>query len=282
MWVIIRWIRTNAYPLTAFLLFALSFNLVLRYQLYQHSFYFNQSVSFFRAIDKSRTDLTEYLSLKQENLYLKEENNQLRQMLQYNYLPKFTSIDTAFTDTTEKITTKQIYTYYPAEVIRNTTNKRDNFFYLNQGEKQGIEVGMAVISPKGVAGVVVTTSDNFSRVMSVLNSKFELTPFIPELDLRQGVVKWEGGDERFGYLKEVNRTEDVKKGQWLYSSNYSNIFPPGIPVARVVEANKALKQQYQKIKISFTTDFNRLHYVYCVKNKTLDEINTLNTQNQQP
>ena len=277
MWVIIRWIRNNAYPLTAIFLFAFSFNLVLRYQLYQHSFYFNQSVSFFRSIDQSRTNLTEYLSLRQENLYLKEENSQLRQRLKDNYLPSFSQFDSTFTDTSNTSAYKQIYSYFPAEVIRNSINKRDNFFFINQGTNQGIEVGMAVLSPKGVAGVVITTSNNFSRVMSVLNSKFEITPFIPELRLRQGVVKWEGNDARYGYLKEVNRTEDVKKGQILLSSNYSNIFPPGIPVAKVVEAQKALQQQYQRIKIHYATDFSRLHYVYCVKNNTQKELDKLNS-----
>ena len=277
MWVIIRWIRNNAYPLTAIFLFAFSFNLVLRYQLYQHSFYFNQSVSFFRSIDQSRTNLTEYLSLRQENLYLKEENSQLRQRLKDNYLPSFSQFDSTFTDTSNTSAYKQIYSYFPAEVVRNSTNKRDNFFFINQGTNQGIEVGMAVLSPKGVAGVVITTSNNFSRVMSVLNSKFEITPFIPELRLRQGVVKWEGNDARYGYLKEVNRTEDVKKGQILLSSNYSNIFPPGIPVAKVVEAQKALQQQYQRIKIHYATDFSRLHYVYCVKNNTQKELDKLNS-----
>lgn len=280
MWVIIRWIRNNAYPLTAIFLFAFSFNLVLRYQLYQHSFYFNQSVSFFRTIDQSRTNLTEYLSLRQENIYLKEENAQLRQRLKDNYLPSFTEFDSTFTDTSNPSASKQIYSYFPAEVIRNSTNKRDNFFFINQGANQGIEVGMAVLSPTGVAGVVITTSNNFSRVMSVLNSKFEITPFIPELRLRQGVVKWEGNDARYGYLKEVNRTEEVKKGQMLLSSNYSNIFPPGIPVAKVIEANKALQQQYQKIKIHYATDFSRLHYVYCVKNNTHKELDKLNSNTE--
>ena len=277
MWVIIRWIRNNAYPLTAIFLFAFSFNLVLRYKLYQHSFYFNQSVSFFRSIDQSRTNLTEYLSLRQENLYLKEENSQLRQRLKDNYLPSFSQFDSTFTDTSNTSAYKQIYSYFPAEVIRNSTNKRDNFFFINQGANHGIEVGMAVLSPKGVAGVVITTSNNFSRVMSVLNSKFEITTFIPELRLRQGVVKWEGNDARYGYLKEVNRTEDVKNGQILLSSNYSNIFPPGIPVAKVVEAQKALQQQYQRIKIHYATDFSRLHYVYCVKNNTQKELDKLNS-----
>ena len=69
----------------------------------------------------------------------------------------------------------------------------------------------------------------------------------------------------------------MKKGQILLSSNYSNIFPPGIPVAKVIEANKALQQQYQIIKISYATDFSRLHYVYCVKNNTNKELNALNS-----
>lgn len=277
MWVIIRWIRTNAYPLLALLLFSFSFNLVLRYQLYQHSFYFNNSVAFFRGIDQARTNLTAYLGLRKENEFLKEENVQLRQQLSQIQSIRYRSYDTLFTDTSLPLTKQHTYTYMPAEVVRNTTNKRDNYFYINQGSKHGIETGMAVLSPKGVAGVVVTTSNNFSRIMSVLHSDFELTPFIPDLNLRQGVVRWEGTDARYGYLKEVNRTEDVKKGQNILSSNYSSIFPPGIPVARVVSASKPLQQQYQQIKIAFSTDFHRLHFVYCVKNHTKTEIDALNS-----
>jgi rod shape-determining protein MreC len=280
MWVIIRWIRTNAYPLLALLLFSFSFNLVLRYQLYQHSYYFNNSVAFFRGVDQTRTNFTIYLGLRKENEYLKNENAQLRQQLNQKHPDRYQSHDTVFRDTSLPQSQQPTYTYLPAEVVRNTTNKRDNYFYINQGTNQGIETGMAVLSPKGVAGVVVTTSGNFSRVMSVLHSDFELTPFIPDLNLRQGVVKWEGTDARFGYLKEVNRTEDVKKGQWILSSNYSSIFPPSIPVGRVVATSKPLQQQYQQIKIVFATDFHRLHYVYCVKNHVKAEIDALNTTTQ--
>lgn len=279
MWVIIRWIRAKAYPLTALLLFGFSFNLVLRYQLYQHSYYFNQSVSFFRFLDQTRTDITSYFNLKSENEYLKEENAQLRQQLKSNFTSKFSSFDTAFIDSTSGIIQKQLYTYMPAEVVRSTTNKRDNYFYINQGASQGIETGMAVLSPKGIAGIVVTTSTNYSRVMSVLHSKFELTPYIPALNLRQGAIKWEGTDSRFGSLKEVNRTEDLKVGQLVLSSNYSSIFPPGIPVAKIKQIDKGYQQQYQKIQIAFTTDFSRLHYVYCVKSQSKSEIDALTQPN---
>jgi rod shape-determining protein MreC len=221
------------------------------------------------------------LGLRKENEYLKNENVQLRQQLNQKHPQRYQSHDTVFRDTSLPQTQQPTYTYMPAEVVRNTTNKRDNYFYINQGTKHGIETGMAVLSPNGVAGVVVTTSTNFSRVMSILHSDFELTPFIPALNLRQGVVKWEGTDARFGYLKEVNRTEDVKKGQWILSSNYSSIFPPNIPVGRVIATSKPLQQQYRQIKIVFATDFHRLHYVYCVKNHAKAEIDALNT-NPQP
>ena len=104
MWVIIRWLRNNAYPLTALFLFLFSFNLVLRYQVYQHSLYFNQSVSFFRTVDKWRSSLTQYFDLKEENEYLKEENLILRKQLAQNYINHNPSFDSTFTDTTSSIT----------------------------------------------------------------------------------------------------------------------------------------------------------------------------------
>lgn len=277
MWVIIRWLRNNAYPLTALFLFLFSFNLVLRYQVYQHSLYFNQSVSFFRTVDGWRSSLTQYFDLKEENEYLKEENLILRKQLAQNYINHYPSFDSTFTDTTSSITPRLAYRYYHASVIRNEFRKRDNYFYINQGVLDSIEIGMAVLSPLGVAGIVTHVSDHYARVMSVLNSNFEITSWIPAIGLRQGAVKWDFKNTRSGIVDEINRSEAIKKGQQVLTSNYSSIFPPGTPIGKISRVLNSEKSQYLQIRIRFATDFNRLNHVYCVKNlfsQTLDQLKT--------
>lgn len=276
MWVIIRWIRRNAYPLTALLLFIFSFNLVLRYQLYQHSFYFNQSVAFFRNIDVWRNNFTQYLNLKEENDYLKEENLILRKQLSLNYFNNSSHFDSSFyKDSSKSAPPMSAFRYFHANVIRSSTNKRDNYFYLNQGSDDSLEVGMAVLSPLGIAGIINGISDNYSRVMSVLNSKFEITSWIPDIGLRQGAVRWEFNSSLRGQIDEINRSEPVKKGQLILSSNYSSIFPPGTIIGKVHDVKKSKKSQYLNVEINFATDFKRLNHVYCVKtlfNKELDQL----------
>jgi len=277
MWVIIRWLRNNAYPLTTLFLFLFSFNLVLRYQVYQHSLYFNQSVSFFRTVDGWRSSLTQYFDLREENNYLKEENLILRKQLARNYFNHSPSFDSTFVDTITNGASRLAYRYHHATVIRNEFRKRDNYFYINQGSVDSIEVGMAVLSPLGAAGIVTHISDHYARVMSVLNSNFEITSWIPNIGLRQGAVKWDFKNTSSGIIDEINRSEAIKKGQDVLTSNYSSIFPPGTPIGKIDRVVNSEKSQYLQIRIRFATDFKRLNHVYCVKNlfsKTLDQLKT--------
>jgi rod shape-determining protein MreC len=275
MWVIFQWIKKYSYPLVSLSLFSFSFYLVLQYQVYQHSLYFNNSVSFFRTVDTKRTEITQYWNLREQNEYLKEENKKLREALNINFVPAPSRFDSVFTDTNTNPNKRITYRYITAEVVRNSTNRINNYFIINQGESQGIEKGMAVLSPTGIAGIVVTTSKNFARVMSVLHSQFEITPLIPELNLRQGVVKWYGKNSKIGYVNEISRTEPVRKGFRILSSNYSSIFPPEVPIGTVAQVISSGQKEYHDIRIQFSTDFNRLQHVYCVKNMSLKELEVM-------
>lgn len=167
-----------------------------------------------------------------------------------------------------------IHIYRP-KVVKNTYNSRNNYFIIDQGSKQGIEDGMAVICPQGVVGVIINTSENYARGMSVLNSKFEITPYLPAIELRQGVIGWSGMDYQYADLKEVNRTEQVKKGMAVVTSNYSSIFPPNIPIGTVQNVSLKNKSNFHQITLKLATDFNRLNTVYCVKNNYHLEIDSL-------
>ena len=155
MFIILQWLKRNSYPLLALLLFAFSVNQILRFQIYQHSYYYNSSVSFFRTIDTWRSNVLAYLNLKVENENLKNENLILRSQLGINNSPIQSFRDTSYYDSISKVLNhyKVVYTYLPANVIKNTYNSRNNYFIIDQGSKQGIEDGMAVICPQGIVGV---------------------------------------------------------------------------------------------------------------------------------
>ncbi len=279
MFVLIKWLRKYSYPLVAFLLFGFSVNQILRYQIYQHSVYFQSSITFFRTIDVWKSNFVTYFQLRHDNEILANENIRLRNQLKIGLVKNEPFRDTSYFDSVSKELSnyRVMYSYIKAKVIRNTTNSSNNFFTIDQGKNQGIYPGMAVINPEGIVGVIVGCSQNFSRGMSVLNSKFGLTPLIPEMNLRQGVINWKGANARIVDLDEINRTEKIKQGMIVVTSNFSSIFPANIPIGKIEKVESPLNSQYHKISLKLATNFNKLNTVYCIKNNFNNEIDSLNS-----
>lgn len=279
MFVLIKWLRKYSYPLVALLFFCFSVNQILRYQIYQHSFYFQSSITFFRTIDVWKSNFVTYFHLRHDNEILANENIRLRNQLKIGLVKNEPFRDTSYKDSVSKELSnyRVMYSYIKAKVIRNTTNTSNNFFTLDQGKNQGIYPGMAVINPEGIVGVIVGCSQNFSRGMSVLNSKFGLTPLIPEMNLRQGVINWKGANSRIVDLDEINRTEKIKQGMFVVTSNFSSIYPANIPIGKIEKVESPLNSQYHKISLKLATNFNKLNTVYCIKNNFNNEIDSLNS-----
>lgn len=281
MWVIYQWIKKNSYPLLAFSLFLFSFNQILQYQIYQHSFYFNTSISFIRSIDEWRTNFTSFVNLKTENEKLRNENLFLRNSISYSdsLIGLYDQIkgDTSYLDTLTSLgkTRKISYDYVSAKVIKNSTNRPDNYFYLDKGSVHGIKEQMAVMGPEGVVGVIIQTTKHYAVGMSVLNSKFETTPLLKRLGLREGVLKWNGSDSRIMNLDEISRTEKVKAGDLVLTSNYSSIFPPYQPIGKVKKVNTNTSSQFSEIEVELSTNFNKLNTVYCVSTRFKNEMDSL-------
>lgn len=117
MFIILQWLKRNSYPLLALLLFAFSVNQILKFQIYQHSYYYNSSVSFFRTVDTWRSNVASYLNLKGENENLKNENLRLRSQLGLNRSVNQTFKDTSYLDSISKSLNnyKVVYTYLSAK-----------------------------------------------------------------------------------------------------------------------------------------------------------------------
>jgi len=273
MVVIFRWIRNRAYPLLFVILLISSLLQIVQYNLYQRSVFFNQTLGFYREIDKQQSDIAAYFNLKTTNESLLKENQLLREQMGWNLqsLGRFSDSQYIDTNTHSLVRFEQI----GARVIRNTTNRRNNFIIIDKGRLHGIGKNMAVIGPSGIVGIVFESKDHYSLVLSVLNSKFEITPYIREITLNQGVLNWDGNNPRFADLLEVNRFEKVKKGMKLYTSNYSLIFPAGVAVGTISEIKTSLTSNFHEIKIQLSTDFTRLDAVTVVKLKNQEEIKEL-------
>jgi rod shape-determining protein MreC len=192
MLVIFRWIRNQAHPLLFVLLLFSAVTQIVRYHFYQHSIYFGQALGAHRQLDAWKSDIKSYFNLKNVNQQLIAENTLLKQQLNWNLTFNSPKRDSAYRDTNTGNFVK--YEYIQARVIRNSVQEQNNFIILDRGFKDGIKRHMSVVSPMGIVGVVVESAEHYSLVMSVLNSKFEITPYFYDLKTSQGVISWNGED----------------------------------------------------------------------------------------
>jgi len=226
-----------------------------------------------KTADEKITNTKNYLRLRNINSVLAVENSALR-----NKLGKMTAKQSLVFFSLYDSTFHQQYEYTSAEIVNNTVNRQKNFFTLNKGKKQGVDVGMAVMSPDGVAGMVVGSSDNFSIVMSLLNLDFRLSSRI-KTNGYFGSLAWDGRDYRFAVLNEIPQHVSVSIGDTIETTNYSAVFPEGVMVGVISDYERS-GSDFFRIKVALATNFRRLNYVSVIKNVKKSEQQQLEKQYQ--
>jgi rod shape-determining protein MreC len=195
-----------------------------------------------------------YLHLRDINYLLASENARLKESLAILGKDKkqsFTTVnDTAL---------GQEYRYTAAEVVNNSVNKQKNYFTVNKGKLQGIDVNMAVTSGNSVAGMIVGCSDNYSVAISLLNLDFRVSARIKSNGYF-GSLSWDGRNHRYAVLNEIPQNVSLNKGDTIETTGFSAVFPEGTQIGTVSDFKKSGSDFY-RITVELTTDFKKLRYV---------------------
>jgi len=207
-----------------------------------------------------------YFSLAEENEVLRNENLELRNLLNKTQIQK--SIEKINTDTSQ--TDSLQYTYISARVINNSIYKKQNYITLNKGLADGIKKEYAVINQKGIVGVVVAVSKHYSLVVSILNNRIRISAKIKQSN-QFGSVHWNKNDYQFANLMEIPNHFKVSIGDTIVSSGFSAIFPPDINIGTITQINTNQSNNFYEINIKLTADFKSLYYVYVVDNSLRKE-----------
>ncbi len=162
------------------------------------------------------------------------------------------------------------YSYIPARIIANSTNKMHNYIILNKGRSHGVRKDMGVISAGGVVGVISSVSDKYSYVISFLNINQSVSAKISSSGAF-GPMVWEGRRSDYALLKEIPFHIDFMVGDTVVTSGFSTLFPADIPLGTVRKAS-VTKGSYHEIQVKLFQNFNSLHFVTIVVNNNKDEL----------
>ncbi len=260
MWSLLRFIKRYYHIFLFILLEGISVYFISRNSFRQGSSITSLANNISGTIYNSIDGISSYFYLKNTNADLVKENIRLRQMLSTSFVRIINTVHSK-----EDTVYKQMYSYVDVRVISKTVTKRNNYFMLNKGSSSGIEKDMGIIAPNGVVGVVVKTTENFSLVMSVLHQDSKIN-VRNERTKTTGTLVWDGHHYAVGQIVDMPSSIAVKKGDTIVTSGFSRNFPEGIPVGRVKSSTKDKGTGFYNINIEFFTDYNKLDYVYAIKN----------------
>jgi rod shape-determining protein MreC len=206
-------------------------------------------------ITSTSSNISDYFSLRQKNKMLSEDNAKL-----HSKLPAaFYKTDTSSFYYHDSIYQVQ-YRYITAKVISNTISERNNFIMLNKGKEHGIENHMGVIIGNRIVGQVVSVSERFSWVMSVLNKDTHISGKFSKNNQLVN-IEWSGGNYRKGEVKEIPKHVEIVKGDTIITSGNSDIFPEGLMIGTIDDFTIARDENFNYATLLFATDFNSLSYV---------------------
>ncbi|MCG9880724.1 MAG: rod shape-determining protein MreC [Bacteroidia bacterium] len=257
---------------TFILFFALElFSLVVLYQYnhYQRASFLNFTGGMASGFYETVNSTTNYFGLRNMNDSLMAENARLRsQMLNAYYQNGFTQ--TSINDSLYK----QQYEYISANVVNNSVGKRNNYITIDKGSAHGIKPDMGVISSSGVVGIVTSVSEHFATIRSALNANTKISCMIQKNNAF-GSLEWNGDDPKFSSMKYVNKHVPITTNDEVVTSNFSMLFPQGLPVGRVYSHSIDAGDNFHAIKVELYTDFSTLKNVYVIRNIFKEEQATL-------
>lgn len=129
-----------------------------------------------------------------------------------------------------------------ARLVNSSAMSTRRYATLNAGSWQGVRRAMPVREPDGLVGQVIETSPNTSRVLLIVDAE----SIVPVRRTRDGLpaIASGRGDGLMDVRSASLANAPFQPGDTFVTSGTGGIFPPNIPVARVlrVSSDAALAQ----------------------------------------
>lgn len=250
------------------------FLLLFRFNNYQGSVYFSSANWLCGTVYEISSSITGYFHLKTVNDELIDRNLDLeREVATLRTAVRELTRDSSAVDSLQQVALAD-FRRVKAHVVNNTLDRADNFITIDKGRADSVQAEMGVVCGSGVVGIVGKTASHHALVISLLNSKSNISCKIKSSGYF-GYLRWDATDVRYTYLHDVPRHAECQKGDTIVTSGYSSIFPEGIMVGVVEDIEDSHDGLSYLLKVRLSTDFGRLDNVRVIAREGMEELNEL-------
>lgn len=244
--------------------------LLFQYNSYQGSAWFSSANAVTGKLYEWDANVETFFSLTKVNQGLTQRNAYLEQEVQKlsDSLVSVTKDSSIYHR--DQFALLRNYRLIPAKVVANSVDKPGNLMTIDKGSADGIHKDMGVISGTGVVGIVYLVAEHYAIVIPVLNTKSNISCMIQNRGYF-GYLRWKGGVSDLAYLEEVPRHAHFKLGDYVVTSGYSAVFPPGVRVGRILHVFNSADGLSYRVQLRLSTDFARLRDVCVIDDAAMKE-----------
>lgn len=244
--------------------------LLFQYNSYQGSAWFSSANAVTGKLYEWDANVETFFSLTKVNQELTQRNAYLEQEVQKlsDSLVSVTKDSSIYHR--DQFALLRNYHLIPAKVVANSVDKPGNLMTIDKGSADGIHKDMGVISGTGVVGIVYLVAEHYAIVIPVLNTKSNISCMIQNRGYF-GYLRWKGGVSDLAYLEEVPRHAHFKLGDYVVTSGYSAVFPPGVRVGRILHVFNSADGLSYRVQLRLSTDFARLRDVCVIEDAAMKE-----------
>ena len=138
-----------------------------------------------------------------------------------------------------------------ATVISNSASTWFRTITVDKGAGSGIHRGMAVITPRGVVGRVVSVADDTAKVLLLTDHKSGIDIITQRTRVR-GIVS--GSVDGEPIVKYMGRNDDILPGDRLITSGLDGTFPKGLLVGTIMEIADDGPGLFRRVRVSLAVD----------------------------
>lgn len=144
---------------------------------------------------------------------------------------------------------------------------------IDRGKEDDVVEGMVALSPWGVIGQVIHTSNRYSKVL-LANAPSSAIDALVQKNRVRGILKGAGKN---GYtLQYVLKNADVAVGDHIVTAGIGGVFRSGIPLGKVSAVHHRERGMFLDIEVEPSVDFQKLEVLFVDLNDSRKIIQELN------
>lgn len=149
-----------------------------------------------------------------------------------------------------------------AQVIGTSGTDLSRVIYIDRGTRDGVEAGMAVITPDGIVGKISRADRSTSQVLLISDPQSGAGVLLERLHLN-GILK--GSNGRYPEVQNVMADEKIQVGDRIITTGGDRVFPRGLPVGTVESFSPDRERDpFLNIKVKPAAELGKLEEVLVI------------------